>query len=561
MRTSTIQVMITAAVLGILLSAPSAKAQDYVPTPVTISTNKIKVDGKLCYSHIVLERQTIYSICKAYNVSEEDLYKFNPGLEENGLKKNGIIIIPSQEAIESAAKESAKEAAKEAAKETAKEPVKEPVQQEGVRKHVTKWYECLSVIAEKYGVSAESIIRLNNLKDTILTNRQKLLIPSQESSAALVANTEPQEQPAAEEEKNDSTITEKAAAPEFKPKEDVRFGLILPMGATGSTSKRNYMDFYSGVLLAVYDASNKGIGTDLRVFDNAEGNMPEDDIMEGCDFIIGPVYKKSLAAMLAQNRDGAMIVSPLDQRAAELVGNNTCLIQAPTLRVNQYEDLVAWIKEDMRPQDKVIYISETNTRDTLAVKQMKACLDGSGLSYEKFSYNILQGRDISNPLLAKMTKEGTNRFIIESESEAWVNDVVRNINLLKKENDVVLYSPSKIRTFETIEAEYFHNVSLHVSLSYNIDFESDAVKKFIMKYRALYRTEPTQFAYQGYDISTYFISLASRYGDDWKEKLTESPEDLLQMTFRFRREPEGGYINTGVRRVEYRPDGSVINIE
>ena len=107
-----------------------------------------------------------------------------------------------------------------------------------------------------------------------------------------------------------------------------------------------------------------------------------------------------------------------------------------------------------------------------------------------------------------MTTEGTNRIVIASESEAFVNDVVRNLNLLIFNNiDVVLYAPSKIRSFETIEVENLHNTSLHVSLTYHIDYESENVKSFLMRYRALYNTEPTQFAFQGYDIARYFLGM------------------------------------------------------
>ena len=102
--------IVTAVAAGVLLgtTATELSAQEYTPVPVTVSTNKLKVDGKLCYSHIVLERQTLYSICKAYNVTAEDLYKYNPGLKENGLKKNGILIIPAVSTEASAAQEQPK---------------------------------------------------------------------------------------------------------------------------------------------------------------------------------------------------------------------------------------------------------------------------------------------------------------------------------------------------------------------------------------------------------------------------------------------------------------------
>ena len=80
-----------------LAASHTAYAQDYVAPPVTISQDKVKMDGKLYYSHVVLEKQTLYSISKAYGVSMDDIYEANPSLKETGLKKNAIILIPVPE--------------------------------------------------------------------------------------------------------------------------------------------------------------------------------------------------------------------------------------------------------------------------------------------------------------------------------------------------------------------------------------------------------------------------------------------------------------------------------
>ena len=77
------------------------------------------------------------------------------------------------------------------------------------------------------------------------------------------------------------------------------------------------------------------------------------------------------------------------------------------------------------------------------------------------------------------------------------------------------------------------------------------VKEFLLNYRALFNTEPTQFAYQGYDLARYFITLCSKYGNRWMEKLEEHTMSLLQNTFNFQKTEDGGYINTGVRRLVY----------
>ena len=103
-----IRIIRTLRILAIALSLVSfssniSTAQEYVNTPVEISKEKVRVDGKICYSHVVLEKQTLYSISKAYNVSIDDIYKFNPTVKETGLKKNSLFgteVVQTQDSIE-----------------------------------------------------------------------------------------------------------------------------------------------------------------------------------------------------------------------------------------------------------------------------------------------------------------------------------------------------------------------------------------------------------------------------------------------------------------------------
>ena len=102
---------------------------------------------------------------------------------------------------------------------------------------------------------------------------------------------------------------------------------------------------------------------------------------------------------------------------------------------------------------------------------------------------------------------------------------------------------------------------MRVSLNYYINYSEQAVKDFLLKYRAIYNTEPSQFAFQGYDTAYYFINLCNRYGKDWIEYLDSSEKSMLQSTFRFSKLGTGGYVNTGVRRIVYGPNWSVTQIK
>lgn len=530
----------------------AASAQEYESTPVTISKDKVRVDGKICYSHVVLERQTLFSISKAYNVSIEEIYRYNPSVKEEGLKKNSILIIPVQDTQTVTASEKAAETAPET------KPAA-PEAQKTERIHVVKWFEDLDVIAEKYGVSVEAIMKANGLKGRKLSKKQKLVIPFtseiddvvEEAAAAETETDEVQEEVPAEKEKADFGW--------LFPNREVSVSLLLPLKATGSSSSQNNMDFYSGVLLATYDLAEEGVKTELSVYDVADGNFPvTKERLESSDLVIGPISSGDLGRVFDTAPGAKAVISPLDPRAESLVATHGNMIQAPVPHKLQYEDLAAWIKEDKKYTDRVIVITEKGARANEAVSLMTAAIDSTGISYSPFSYSILEGRNVTDPLTRLMTENGTNRVLIASESEAFVNDVVRNLNLLiHKKLDIVLYAPSKIRSFETIEVENFHNTKLHVSLGYYIDYSDKKVMDFIMKYRALYNAEPSQFAFQGYDIANYFIRLFSRYGDRWPSKIDSEEMSMLQSTFKCSRKEDQGYINTGVRRIVYGNDWSV----
>lgn len=548
-----------AIIIASLLPALSA-AQEYVSTPVEISKEKVKVDGKVCYSHIVLERQTLYSISKAYEVSIEDIYRFNPSLQEVGLKKNSIIIIPSAEALSEP--ESKKAPAEKKSPAEKKVPSVKPAER-AQRIHIAKWHEDLDVISEMYGVSVEDIMAANNLTGRKLVKRQKLIIPFpgepvQEPEQTPVPESETTLAQIPENETQEDTLRET-----FSPKQEVNATLILPLTGNDGAPNRNNIDFYCGTLLAVYDLGNAGIDCKFNVYDTMDSDSQiRMETVSGSDMIIGPISAADLTRMFSIAPNAQMIISPLDQRAERLVNEHPNMIQIPTPYSAQYKDLVNWMEQEYRDGDKVIMISEKAARQNNLTGPIKEVLDSSALAYQTFSYSILEGRDVTTPLSGLMTQEGTNRVIIASESEAFVNDVVRNLNLLIRENiDIVLYSPSKIRSFDTIEVENLHNLSTHVSLTYYIDYNDPEVMDFLLKYRAFFGTEPTQFSYQGYDIAKFCIGMCSAYGDDWKQMLQSTEKRMLQSTFAIKKEPFKGYVNNGVRRIVYDKGYSVTSVK
>ena len=553
--------IITVAVL-LMAYATSAAAQEYIAPTVEVSDQKVKKDGKVYYSHVVLERQTLFSISKAYNVNQDEIYDANPGLRENGLKKNSIIMIPvKSEVKETVSLQESVESVKSA------EPVEKQRVDASVHKiHTVRWYETLKDIAMKHQVSEEAIIAINNLTDSKIKNRQKLIIPTKEYAMTITPLHPAEEQNAEKEENMDLETafdTEEDAEDTVSTvitKRKINATMLLPLKATGSTASKSNMDFYSGALIAIRELGESGIDININVYDVANGTFgATKQELESSDIVIGPVAAADISRLYSIAPGIKALISPLDPKAEELTARYSTMIHAPAPRFVQYQDLGQWIKEDIMPGDRVVVISEKEARKGDEGKIIRAAIDSAHIAYTPFSYSILEGRKIQEPLEAKMTQEGVNRVVITSDSEAFVNDVIRNLNLtIHNKFNVVLYAPAKIRTFETIEIENFHNTNLHACLTYYINYEDSAVKTFIKKYRAMFKTEPTQFAFQGYDVARYFMGLCAKYGEDWM--LNAENASMLQSSFDLKPAGNGGYINTGIRRIVYGNEYTVTNV-
>ena len=541
---------ISAAILFAALSITGLNAQDYVAPPVTISSEKVKMDGKLFYSHVVVERQTLYSISKAYGVSIDEIYSVNPSLKETGLKKNAIILIPVKDDTPSVQERKAAKEEKKAAKDSRKRNRKN---QKDYFIHTVKWYEDLDMISGKYGVPVDVIMEVNSLEGRKLKNRQQLRIPTNpESYKDLKAD-------AGDSSRTDTSRTSVPLPPspatyQFPTAGEVDAILMLPFDAQGETPSQISMDFYCGVLLAARDLGLNGTDIELCTYDISRGSARAvNEAASGCDFIIGPISTGDLREVLTGVPSSIPVISPIDPRAEVLAKGHVNFIQTPASTLAQYADLVSWMNEEAGPEDRIVVIYEKGMRETPETAAVDSLMQKSGRTWSSFSYSILEGRNVLSSLESLMNPASVNRVLIVSESEAFVNDVVRNLKLMIHDKyGIVLYGPSRTRGFETLDVDDLHAVNLHVSLSYYVDYDSPEVQEFLLKYRALFNTEPGAFAFQGYDIMTYFVRMRTRYGKDWTDRLSETgTERMLQSDFRFRRKGEGGLENSGIRRVVY----------
>ena len=434
--------------------------------------------------------------------------------------------------------------------------------------HKVKWFEDLDAIAKKYGVSKESIKNINRMTSDKLKRRQDLKIPRDpaawEGKTVVVAeNNEPDDktennpilyQPADTkdaQEGDEGNILDDLFVREGK--HDVNISMLIPFSSPKSGDRVSFMDFYCGALLAARTIGKEGTNLDIHTYDVGGGNLPvTHDRLSSSDFTIGPVTKTDIMKASAISEGDAWIVSPLDMQVEPLTDTLAGLIQAPTPTSIQIKDMVAWIKSDLRHEDRVLVVTPSSPQSDYLNMVEKEMIE-AGLHHSTTTLSSMR------PL---MTSQGTNRIVLACDytdrSTVFLIEALRNLYMVSSRNTpVVLYSTSKIRTYDQIEVEQLHKVNLHACVTYFVDYDSKDVRDFLLQYRALYNAEPSRSAYSGYDLMMYFSTLAHKYGRRWPRALRKVEFQGLQSDFNLVRTDSGSYVNNAVRRVVYNPDYSI----
>jgi len=481
-----------------------------------------------------------------------------------------------------------------------------PVPDRKFKKHTARWYETLNDVADYYQIPVEALAALNSLApDATLKRRQVLLIPDAEylkyfsesqqngkqehgntaAAAALTAgesagadvsartaeisgDASRSEQPGIRTEDTEmvSPVSESyAACNELtydRWSRTYTVSLVLPFGASRSSvsADAGQMDFYSGALLA-FEELKRNRGYDkyrLRVVDLKEWSSVPDMIsgsdIEESDLIVGPVSREDLSYVAEYGREKRIpVVSPLDVRTEPMAADNPYLFifpaSASTANTHLYNEF-----SECPSQEHLVVIYETGTSGKPIVSDVISALDSAGVTYRKFDYGILDGRNVLDHLLGSADTTDVYKVMVASENEAFVADALRNLNVLANQNfKLSVYGFPKWRNFESVETENLHTLNTHIC-GYYVDYTDVRVSYFVKRYENVFHTSPSPFAFQGYDIMTYFLTSMEEYGAVFPVKINGITSELAQSDVRFVPvSPAGGFRNEAVREMVYRP--------
>lgn len=336
---------------------------------------------------------------------------------------------------------------------------------------------------------------------------------------------------------------------------------------------RSILSFYEGVLLALDSLNQKGIKVRLDLYDTRDKKdavssiLKEHDFVE-TDLIVGPVdleLQEIVSAYSAKNRI-PMLVPFFNSE--ELLENNPYFIQVNPSKEYLMRKTADFISDAYYNKNFIILTlgSYTQLKEFDLVRMVRDKFFRNGI-YHNLD-NILftqvdftEGGTMGYWQVKKTLRSDMENVIFipatdqRSEREALLSRAINSLNVLAEEFDITLVGVSDYPRFKSINAEYYHRLKLHYLTPNYVDYDNDAVNRFIDKYRQHFSAEPDMLSFRGYDLMMYFASAHARFGANYLSCLSQYHQPLLQNDFSFQKVSElGGYMNHSLFIVAYTHD-------
>ncbi len=502
----------------------------------------VQQDDKFYY-HKVVKGETFYSIARLYKIKPKRLLKFNEGYAQNQpLAVGAVVKLPLAEIDLSVLGEEEIEASVGKKQEIRPE---RPVRNESVKK-----------------VEEASVTDI--LQNALMQKNEKTEQEPEKETTTVIGATDKMEIPdyISEVVMPVDPFVKVALLLPFSAKDYPVFvdTLVEKMPVQISARSEQFISFYEGVLLAVDSLKNQGYKVNLKVFDTERSaekmyTMVDEIDRFHPDLIIGPVYGSVYKALMDDlTNKNIPVIYPLSSRSEEF-GVYPDFIQVnPSMKALTVA-MSDWLREEAEEANLVclnLTGNEVSHSDLEDIRLFKEYMHRIG------SMNFYDWNTSAVPLdglRLQLLPDRENIIILPTTKEAEVSKILPVLSALTDGYRITVDGFPEWQAFTSVDHETYFKLNTKIFTYSYVDNTTEPAKRFALKYRKYFYTEPNNLAYKAFDMSLYFIELAAKYRDRTLDALEFYPRNGDFSRFYFQKmEGQAGKENQGFYIVNFGSD-------
>jgi LysM repeat protein/ABC-type branched-subunit amino acid transport system substrate-binding protein len=545
--------------VAFLLCGRSSFAQEKESSDIHKTRSSATIGGVKYYLHTVEKGQTLFAIAKFYGIDVNDLVIENPDAID-GIKPGQVLKIPFEKRKISTV----------------------TIDTSNCSMHKVEPGQTLYSISKQYGVDAEKIRLLNpELKDGLKAG-QMLKIPNNKpkpESTAIVKTPEkipvtPETAVVKTEAADRAAVIPATTLYKGEKKNEYNIAFFLPFHAAEagsidveklvkgdvqfSTKTMVALQFYEGALLAIDSLKKQHFNAKIFVYDIDDSdslnilNILKKPELPEMDLMIGPLYGSSFIPFSKFAREHEIpIVSPFTQ-VNKILFNNPYVCKVSPSTTLQIEQMAGFVVDTFNTQN-IILVNTGNPKDLGFYSAFKTAankgLIEKGHAPADSIKEALRIEGVQNALSS--TK--TNVVVLPSNNQSFVTEFISKLNVMKEKHDIVLFGLQNWNSYDNLDLDYLNNLSFHMPANNFVDYDNGFAKQFIKTYRDRYKAEPENYAYQGFDVTYYFLNALQKDGKAFMNNLSLNRQNGIETNFKFEQFPsDSGFENRYVYILKYK---------
>ena len=349
-------------------------------------------------------------------------------------------------------------------------------------------------------------------------------------------------------------------------KSSIRLGVMLPLHNDNGDGRR-MVEYYRGVLMAVDSLKHTGMSVDVFAWNVSEdANITKflnDKNASTCDIIIGPLYSKQVAplASFASKYDIKVLI-PFSINAPELFNNSNLfqVYQSPT-DINE-ATIDKFLQRFAGYNTVIIDCNDTTSKKGVFTMGLRRRMETMGREY-----NITNLKS-SEPYFAKaFSKNKPNVVILNTGRSPELNLAFAKLNNFSVNNpgvEITMFGYTEWMMYTKYDIDNYYKYNVYIPATFYLNPLSSSTDRIMTKYRWNFHTDMMQalprFAVTGFDHAMFFLKGFYKQG----KKFTGAPGSVgyipVQTPLKFEKIANGGYRNTSLLFVHYKPTHQIETI-
>ncbi|MDO5665747.1 MAG: LysM peptidoglycan-binding domain-containing protein [Bacteroidia bacterium] len=483
--------------------------------------------------HTILPKETLYSVSRTYSLKPEDLIAANTGLSVETFQIGKTIRIPFFQ--------------------MQADFVPYEQQTQNVT-HRVKRGETLYSISQAYDVAVEAIKEINPILASGLKTNMELIVPVKVARLDENARAREIEANRLLSQNNETQRTNV-----------IKVGLLLPfLDKTGGQHLR-LQEYYEGFLMAVDKMKKDGANVEVYVFEIGTKAKLESLLgtleMESLHLLIGGMTDDQIKTLSDfSKKHNIKYVVPFSSKNSEVQNNNN-IFQVNSPQSYLYSKTSGVFMETFKNANVVIVNVPGRSDKAEFISTLKADLKQKNIRYNEVSLTS----NFSTSVLSLLQNNSENVIVPSTGDSGSLREITNALAKVHQARQGIitrLFGYPEWQTYGTEMKNSLHQYGTYFYTAFYVDEQNVETRQFIESFKSWYgrdliNTTP-KYGLLGYDTGIFFLNAIYRYGINFEERVNHIPSNSLQFAFSFDRVNNwGGFINTGLYLIHYDANNAV----